>query len=97
MAIYGYRCPRDGAIEATWPLGTAPDAVTCSICGGKARRVFSSPMLSFSSPERHARRAAIERGEKSRTEPEVVTHLPPRRRSPRSRRRSAGSRDREPG
>jgi putative FmdB family regulatory protein len=82
MAIYDYRCARDGAFEATWPLGTAPNAVTCSICGGEAKRVFSSPMLSFSSPERHARRAAIERAEKSRTEPEVVTCLPPRRRSP---------------
>jgi hypothetical protein len=80
MALYDYRCARDGGIEVALPLGSAPETITCSICGGEARRVFTSPMLSFSSTERRGRMAAIERAERSRTEPEVVTKLPPRAR-----------------
>ncbi len=88
MATYEYRCNRDGVFEVTRPLGTAPESVTCSVCGSEARRVFSIPMLSLSRGSRGGSRAllaAIEHAEKSRDEPDVVTSLPStgaRRRTP---------------
>jgi putative FmdB family regulatory protein len=84
MATYEYRCDRHGVFEVTRPLGTAPELVTCSVCGSEARRVFSIPMLSLSRGSR-ALVAAIDHAEKSRDEPEVVTSLPStgaRRRTP---------------
>ena len=83
MAIYEYRCELDGLFEVTRPLGTAPQSVTCSVCGSEARRVFSIPMVRCGS--RTAFMAAIEHAEKSRYEPAVVTSLPStgaRRRTP---------------
>jgi hypothetical protein len=80
MAFYEYRCERHGSLEAAWPLGTAPATIGCAVCGGEARRVYSSPMLRLGSRELVS---AIEHAEKSRTEPEVVTAPPPsRRRTP---------------
>jgi hypothetical protein len=78
VATYEYRCERDGVQESTWPAGTAPQSVTCAVCGGEARRVFSTPMLPFSSRLPRELAATMERTEKSRTEPEVVTSLPAR-------------------
>ena len=83
MAIYEYRCDQDGVFEVTRPLGTAPESVTCSVCGGEARRVFSVPMVRRGS--NNGLFAAIEHAEKSRYEPEVVTSVP-----------SAGARRRTP-
>jgi putative FmdB family regulatory protein len=86
VATYEYRCEQDGVFEVTRPLGTAPESVTCSVCGSEARRVISIPMLSPSSGSRaRALSAAIEHAEKSRDEPDVVTSLPStgaRRRTP---------------
>jgi len=82
MIVYEYRCDRDGVFELLRPLGAQPASTACPVCRGDARRVFSTPML------RRAPRAlvaAIDHAEKSRTEPEVVTSLPPsgrRRRTP---------------
>ena len=83
MATYDYRCDQDGVFEVTRPLGTAPESVACSVCGGEARRVFSIPMVRSGS--RTALFAAIDHAEKSRYEPDVVTTLPStgaRRRTP---------------
>jgi putative FmdB family regulatory protein len=83
VAVYEYRCDQDGVFEITRPLGTAPESVTCSVCGSEARRVFSVPMVKRGS--RTAVFAAIEHAEKSRHEPDVVTSLPrtgARRRTP---------------
>jgi putative FmdB family regulatory protein len=74
VAIYEYQCDQDGVFEVTRPLGTAPESVTCSVCGSKARRVFSIPMIRRGS--RTALVAAIDYAEKSRDEPDVVTSLP---------------------
>jgi putative FmdB family regulatory protein len=74
MATYEYRCDRDGVFELTRRLGTAPESVTCPVCGSQARRVFSIPMVRCGS--RTAWSAAVERAEKSRDEPDVVTSLP---------------------
>ena len=82
MATYEYRCDQDGMFDVTRPFGTAPDSITCAVCSGEARRVFSAPMLFRGS---RAVVAAIDHAEKSRYEPEVVTSLPSigaRRRTP---------------
>lgn len=74
MAIYEYECGQDGVFEVQLPIGTAPPSVACSRCGAAARRVISLPMV-----RRGARTAvfsAIDRAEKSRFEPEVVTSVP---------------------
>jgi putative FmdB family regulatory protein len=82
MATYEYRCDDDGMLEITRPLGTAPQAITCPVCGRPARRVFSKPMLSSLPP---ALVGAIDHAEKTRDKPDVVTSLPPaggRKRTP---------------
>ena len=82
MAIYEYRCERDGAFDVVRPIGTAPPSVTCPECAGEAARVFSNPMVSFAP---RALVAALDHEQKTRYEPDVVTSLPPagaRRRTP---------------
>lgn len=74
MAIYEYRCNLDGLFDKNFPLGTAPALVPCLTCGRQAQRVLSAPM--FKSASRAAWTAAMDRAEKSRCEPEVVTALP---------------------
>jgi putative FmdB family regulatory protein len=74
MAIYEYRCDADGKMEVTRPIGTAPNSITCPVCGKAARRVFSKPMISSVPP---ALVGAIDHAEKTRDEPDVVTSLPP--------------------
>jgi putative FmdB family regulatory protein len=83
VALYEYRCERDGAFEITRPIGTAPASIACPACASEARRVFSKPLLQSSAPRELV--AAIDHAEKSRYEPEVVTSLPrvdPRKRTP---------------
>jgi putative FmdB family regulatory protein len=74
MALYEYRCERDGAFDIIRPLGTAPAETACPVCAGPARRVFSSPMLT-----RMPRGlvAALDHEQKTRESPDVVTSLPP--------------------
>ena len=64
MAIYEYRCERDGAFEVMRPIGTAPASVACPRCASEAPRVFSSPMMSFAP---RALVAALDHEEKTRT------------------------------
>lgn len=73
MALYEYRCARDGAFEVTLPIGTAPTSVACPSCADDAARVYTNPMVR-SQPRALA--AALDREEKSRYVPEVVTQLP---------------------
>jgi len=75
VALYEYRCDRDGSFEVMRPLGTAPASIACAVCGGESRRVFSSAMLKTGT--RAAWTAARDRADKSRYEPEVVSSLPP--------------------
>lgn len=75
MAIYEYRCGRDGSFEVTLPIGTAPASIACPECADEAERVFSSPMVSFAPRELVA---ALEHEEKTKTEPDVVTSIPRR-------------------
>lgn len=75
MAIYEYRCEDHGAIEIARPIGTAPASIACPTCANEAVRVFSSPMVSFAPRELVA---ALDHEEKTKTEPDIVTSLPPR-------------------
>jgi hypothetical protein len=80
MATFLYRCPADGLLEMRWPVGTAPSQVSCPACAGDARRVYTPPLVSGgSSPAM----ALIDRTERTRDEPEVVTSMPPHGRAPR--------------
>ena len=74
MPIYEYRCDQHGVSEITRPLGTAPKSVTCLVCGGEAKRVFS--VATVRSGSRSALLAAMDHAEKSRHEPDVVTSVP---------------------
>ena len=75
MAIYEYRCERDGPFEVTMPIGTAPTSIACPSCANEAGRVFSSPMVSFAPRELVA---ALDHAEKTKTDPDVVTSIPRR-------------------
>jgi hypothetical protein len=95
MATFTYRCPNRGCpaapgdadrrFDVRFPIGTAPPVTPCLACGTDARRVFSTPRLSLA--PRHLT-AAIDRAERSRTDPAVVGALPsanggrPRRAAP---------------
>jgi len=76
VATYEYRCAADGTFELRLPLGSAPAAAACPACGGEGRRVFSPPMLRPDLPRPLV--TAMDRAERSREAPEVVTSLPPR-------------------
>jgi hypothetical protein len=62
-------------------MGRAPDKVPCPECDVEAPRVFSAPAISIGSRELVT---AIDRTEKSRHEPEVVSSLPRRHPSQRT-------------
>lgn len=74
MATYMYRCDADGSVDARWPIGTAPATIACPACGRPSARVITAPMLGLSD---HSRMAVIDRAEASRTEPAVVSGVPP--------------------
>ncbi|MBL8931423.1 MAG: zinc ribbon domain-containing protein [Kineosporiaceae bacterium] len=79
MATFDYRCtatdcPGAGRFEVRLPVGTAPPATACPRCGTDAVRVFT-PVRLASAPA--AVMAALDRAERSRTEPEVVSSPPP--------------------
>jgi hypothetical protein len=81
VATYEYRCPRDGAFDVRFPVGTATARVRCAACGGEAVRVFTAPLLSRV-PRTLA--AAIEDAGRSAETPDVVSSIPSR---PKARRR----------
>lgn len=73
MAIYEYRCTEHGSFDLARPLGTAPATSPCAVCGQEGTRVYSA---SFFRPGDRAIVAAMDRSEKSRTEPDVVRSVP---------------------
>lgn len=79
MAIYEYRCDRDDVFEITCALGTAPPSAPCPECGTMSRRIISLPSVRCGA--RRGLYAAMDRADKSRFEPEVVSAPPRRRRS----------------
>lgn len=76
MATFQYSCPQDGDFEVSRPIGMAAPPVRCAACGADAVRVFTAPMLSLAP---RAFVAAIDRSEKTRDEPAVVSAPPPDR------------------
>jgi hypothetical protein len=74
IAVYLYRCPSHGTTETRCAMGAAPAALSCPVCGAASARVFTAPRLSFGDP---VRRAVIERTERSRDQPDVVSAPPP--------------------
>lgn len=81
MAVYVYRCDAHGVTERSLPIGTAQQSTPCPTCGAVSLRVYTAPRLSLGDG---TRRALIDRTERSRDEPEVVTSPGPRpaRRAP---------------
>ncbi|MCM3847705.1 zinc ribbon domain-containing protein [Pseudonocardia sp. DR1-2] len=84
MATYSYRCRVHGEFDARLPLGAAPGSRGCPVCGTQAPRRWSGVALLGRGPAV----ALVDRCERSRTEPEVVTSIPAR---PRTARRPAPS------
>ncbi|MBF9129609.1 zinc ribbon domain-containing protein [Plantactinospora sp. S1510] len=79
MATYEYRCPRDGAFDAAYPIGQAPPRTRCATCSAEADRVFSAPLLNAVS---RPLTAALDRAARSAEAPEVVSRIPGRRGTP---------------
>lgn len=75
MAQYVYRCDDHGLTERSLPIGTAERTTPCTTCGSAAVRVFTAPRLSLGDA---TRRALIDRTERTRDEPEVVSSPGPR-------------------
>ena len=75
MATYVYRCATHGFLERSLPIGTARQTTDCPSCGATALRVFTAPQLALGDA---ARRALIDRTERTRDEPAVVSYPGPR-------------------
>ncbi len=75
MVLYVYRCAEHGVTEHSRPIGAAGRTAPCPTCGSAAARVFTAPRLSLGSS---ARRALIDRTERTRDVPDVVSAPPPR-------------------
>lgn len=82
MAIYEYRCRTCGHFDVARPMGAAPSTCECVHCGAASARSYSAPLVNRT-PRPLAE--ALTSAEKSRDEPEVVTAIPPARRSAGSR------------
>lgn len=74
MAIYEYQCAQHDRFELHLPMGTATASVRCPDCGSESRRMPSAPRIVTRG--HGAWTAAIDRADKSRYEPEVVSRLP---------------------
>jgi putative FmdB family regulatory protein len=75
MAVYEYCCESHGIFEASYPIGAALAMAPCPVCAGASVRIISAPLVR--STNRREVFSAIERADRSRHEPEVVTSLPP--------------------
>jgi putative FmdB family regulatory protein len=75
MAVYAFQCAEHGPIDVRFSIGTAPPTSGCPRCGSPMRRLFSPPALRLT-PRPQV--AALDRAERSRTDPEVVTSVPAR-------------------
>jgi putative FmdB family regulatory protein len=74
MVMYEFRCPLHGTFDLLMPMGTALLQAQCPQCGADAARQMSAPSVVRSSRSQWF--GAIERAEKSRHEPEVVSSVP---------------------
>lgn len=74
MPLYDYQCDAHDRFELRQPMGAASDQAACPHCGASARRMPSAPRIVTRG--HGAWTAAIDRADKSRYEPEVVSSLP---------------------
>jgi putative FmdB family regulatory protein len=75
VTTYSFRCEEHGAVDVRRSFGAAPAVAPCPLCERPMRRVWTAPMVSLAP---RAAVEAIDRAERSRTEPDVVTRLPGR-------------------
>lgn len=75
MTTYQYRCGEHGAFDVRAAMGSAPPQAACPTCDADSRRLFTAPTLRRVAP---AVGAAVDRAERSREAPDVVTAPPPR-------------------
>ena len=73
MVIHDFHCPQHGKFELMLPMGASSSA-PCPQCGVDAARQLSAPSVVRSSRSQWF--GAIERAEKSRHEPELVSSVP---------------------
>jgi putative FmdB family regulatory protein len=69
MPLYEFLCPICGPFEERRPFREANALMHCPTCGSVAQRVYTAPNLQRLPP---VVRAALQREEKSRHEPDVV-------------------------
>ena len=81
VVSYQYRCQNHGILTHNFPIGHAPERIECEDCTEFAGRYYSAPMTSRAPANRLA---LIDKAEKSRDEPEVVSSLPRRHPSKRT-------------
>lgn len=81
MAHYEYRCQIHGVFVVHVPMGEATDAAACGVCDQESHRLYSAPMVRQGPANRMA---LIDKAEKSREEPDVVSSLPRRHPSKRT-------------
>jgi putative FmdB family regulatory protein len=74
MVIHEFHCPEHGTFERLVPMGEAASQAPCPHCGATAPRQMSAPSVVRSS--RSAWLGAVERAQRSRHEPEVVSSVP---------------------
>ncbi|MGH3772059.1 MAG: zinc ribbon domain-containing protein [Pseudonocardiaceae bacterium] len=79
MATYQYRCAVDGVTDVVRPIGTAQPHQLCLVCGARMVRIFAAPMLNLGL---RAAVALVERTQRTRDEPAVVSGQPGARPSP---------------
>src|SRR5262245_3721804 len=75
MVLYEYRCDDHGSVPAWRPMGSAPESVDWPVCGQTAMRVYSTAGLSSRSRRLSS---VVDRCERSRFEPVIVSSPPPR-------------------
>jgi hypothetical protein len=75
VVAYEYRCVRHGVFVVHRPIDHVDGPTLCSTCDSEATRLYSAPMLRRAPA---GPMALIDKAEKSRDEPDVVSSLPPR-------------------
>ena len=74
MPTSEFLCDDDGVFERMFSINSAPMATPCPHCAEPARRIVSAPRVVGS--RQGAWSSAVERAERSRHEPEVVSAIP---------------------
>lgn len=70
MTTYAFRCSDCGPFDARFPIGTAPDRLTCPRCAAESARMITAPRISGG---RNPYRSAVDRTMASADAPQVVS------------------------